>query len=272
MKQQYYKNHAVKKKWGQIFLKDQDIISTIIHIFNPQKNQTIIEIGPGLGALTQPMLKFIDFLILIELDPHLSQKLNQNFNSKIQIFNQDVMTINFYNLLNKSTNKLRLIGNLPYNIATKIIIYLFNYIDIIHDMHFMLQKEVGHRIIARPHNKHYGRLSILTQYHYNVYPILEISKYAFLPTPKVESIMIKFTPHNRHTAYPIIDTKLLSQITRLAFHQRRKIIKNSLSSVFSTTEMIQNGINVNIRAENITIQQFCILTQLLYNKQKLTVL
>lgn len=267
MKNKYYKNHIIKKKWGQNFLNDQNIISSIIKIINPKQYQTIIEIGPGLGALTQPILNIIDFLILIELDLQLINKLRQICDhKKLKILHQDVMTVNFFHLCNQSKKKLRLIGNLPYNIASKLIIYLFQYIDIIDDMHFMLQKEVADRIIAQPHSKNYGRLSILTQYYYQVFPVLKISKHSFIPSPNIESAMIKFVPHHHSNPYPAINVELLSMITQAAFHQRRKIIRNSLSPFFSATEIIKQGININMRAENLTIQQFCMLTKVLHNK------
>lgn len=264
----YYKNHIIKKKWGQVFLKDQNIINSIIDIFNLQSNQTIIEIGPGLGALTIPILNIIDFLILIEYDSLLANRLHKIFGiKKVKILSQDVMTVNFLSLLNKSKQKLRLIGNLPYNISTKLIIYLLQYTNIIYDMHFMLQKEVGDRIIAQPNNKNYGRLSILTQYHYQVSSVLNIPNTSFIPIPKVESVMVKFIPYHDYTPYPVIDIKLLSMITQSAFHQRRKTIRNSLSNFFSTEDIMQHNIDTNVRAENLTIQEFCILTKTLYNKQ-----
>lgn len=268
MKKTNYKNQINKKKWGQIFLQDQNIINSIINSFNPKKTQLIIEIGPGLGALTKPILNIVDFLIVIERDTQLVNKLLKNFgNEKLLIFNQDVMKINFFKIQNHTQQKIRLIGNLPYNISTKLIIYLLKYIDTIQDMHFMVQKEVGERIIAKPNNKNYGRLSILTQYYYKVYPLFQISKKSFFPIPKVESVMIRFIPYNnQNKPYPIINTKLLSIITQLAFHQRRKIIRNSLSSFFNEKDMLIHNINTNFRAENLTIQQFCVLTKILYNK------
>lgn len=267
MKKKSYKIHT-KKKWGQIFLQDQNVIDSIINIINPQKNQTIIEIGPGLGALTKPILDIIDFLILIECDESLSNKLTLMFkNKKIKIFTQDVMKINFFHLLEHPQQKLRLIGNLPYNIASKLIIYLFKYIDIIYDMHFMVQKEVGNRIIAQPNNKQYGRLSIITQYYCKIDLLLKITNTSFIPIPKVESVMLQLIPHNTYNRYPKVNTNLLSLITKLAFHQRRKTIRNSLSDLFNITEMIQHNINFNLRAENLTINQFCILTKILYNKK-----
>lgn len=264
MNKKYYKGHIIKKRWSQVFLKDHNIINSIIHKINLQKNQTIIEIGPGLGALTQPILNFVDSLIVIERDMQLSHKLLKIFgNKKLKIFNQDVMTINFNHLLNQPTDKIRLIGNLPYNIATKLIIYLLKYTNIIYDMHFMLQKEVGACITAQPSNKNYKRLSILMQYHYQVNELLQIPSTSFFPIPKVKSVMIKFIPYGEHNPYPPVDTELLSKLTQFAFHKRRKIIRNSLSTFLNTKKMIQHGIDINARAENLTIQQFCILTKLL---------
>lgn len=257
----------IQKKWSQVFLKDSHIINTIINIFNPTKNQTIVEIGPGLGALTQPISNITNSLILIECDPHLTQILTHMFRQKqLKILNQDVMTINFFNLISQNQQKIRLIGNLPYNIATKLIIYLFKYLDIIDDMHFMIQKEVGQRIIAEPNNKKYGRLSIITQYHFKVSPVLEISKTSFNPIPNVESMMIKFVPHHTQKPYPNVNIQTLSFLTKLAFHQRRKTIRNSLSLYLNKSEITETNIDINLRAENLNIHNFCILAIKLHNK------
>lgn len=176
------------------------------------------------------------------------------------------MKTDFFLLSTQSKQNLRLIGNLPYNISTKLIIHLIKYINVIYDMHFMIQKEVGDRIVAQPNSKKYGRLSIITQYYYKIYPLLAVPKKSFIPKPKIESIMMKFIPYHIHTPYPKVNIKLLSLITQLAFSQRRKIIRNSLSNLFSITEMIQHNIDINSRAENLTINQFCILAQILHNK------
>ncbi|URJ28052.1 16S rRNA (adenine(1518)-N(6)/adenine(1519)-N(6))-dimethyltransferase RsmA [Candidatus Blochmannia vicinus (nom. nud.)] len=267
MKKIYYKNHCIQKKWGQIFLNDQNVINAIVKSINPKKYQKIVEIGPGLGALTKQILDTIDidFLILIERDSNLVNRLIQMFNKKIKIFSQNVMITNFFDLSKQFGQKLRLIGNLPYNIATELIIYLFKYLNVIDDMHFMFQKEVGRRICADPNNKEYGRLSIVTQYHYKTIPLFKIPATSFIPIPKVESLMIRFIPHT-NTPYPVIDVKTLSLLTELAFRQRRKTLRNSLSTFFNQTEIIQQGINPTLRAENITINQYCTLAAILNNK------
>lgn len=262
----YYKNHLIKKKMSQIFLQDPTIINTIINLINIKKNQKIIEIGPGFGALTKHIIKIVDFLIAIELDQNLSTQLLRMFYKKnIKIFNQDIINIDFYYLFQKNKQKMRLIGNLPYHISTKIIIHLLKYINVIHDMHFMFQKEVAARLLAQPNNKNYGSLSIITQYYYKIIPLLNIPKTAFFPIPKVESMMIKLSPHN-NSPYPAIDITQLSILTKLAFSQRRKIIKNSLSTLFNVQEMKNQGIDITLRAENLTIYQYCILTKILTNK------
>lgn len=263
----YYKNHFIKKHLSQVFLKDQDIITAIIKIINIQKNQKIIEIGPGLGALTKHIINAVDSLIVIEKDINLAERLMKISNKKnYKILNQDVMKIDFFHLAHIHTQKIRLIGNLPYHISTAFIIHLCKYIHVIHDMHFMFQKEVAKRLLALPNSKEYGRLSIIAQYYYKIIPLLNIPMTAFIPIPKVESMMIKLLPHIT-PPYPIINTKKLSLLTKLAFSQRRKHIKNSLSTLFSTTEIQQNGINTKLRAENLTIHQYCTLATILQKKQ-----
>lgn len=262
----YYKNHFIKKKLSQVFLKNQNIINTIIKIIDIKKNQKIIEIGPGLGALTNQITDIVDDLIVIEQDSNLSYRLFQTLNKKnLKIINQDVMKTDFLKFIQKKNQKIRLIGNLPYHISTKLIIYLFKYINITHDMHFMLQKEVARRLLADTNNKEYGNLSVITQYHYKIIPLLNIPINAFIPKPKVESMMIQLLPH-KISPYPVVDIKKLSLLTKIAFSQRRKFIKNSLSTLFNTKEIIQQGINIMSRAENLTIHQYCILANILYNK------
>lgn len=262
----YYKNHLVKKSLSQIFLQDQNIINTIIKIINIQKNQKIIEIGPGLGALTTHIINIVDYLIVIEQDSNLANRLFQISNKKnYKIINQNVLMTDFFHLAQQAKQKLRLIGNLPYHISTKLIIYLLKYINVIHDMHFMFQKEVAKRFLANPNSKEYGSLSIIMQYYYKMVPLLNIPMTAFIPIPKVESTMIKLSPH-KHSPYPAINIRQLSLLTKLAFSQRRKFIKNSLSTLFNTTDIIQQGIDVTLRAENLTIYQYCMLANILYKK------
>ncbi|URJ31886.1 16S rRNA (adenine(1518)-N(6)/adenine(1519)-N(6))-dimethyltransferase RsmA [Blochmannia endosymbiont of Camponotus modoc] len=267
MKKIYYKNHLIKKKWSQVFLKDQNIIDTIVKAINPKKHQKILEIGPGLGALTKQILNTadLDSLILIERDSNLVNRLVQMFNKKINILHQDIMTTNFFDLSHKFGQKLRLIGNLPYNIATELIVYLFQYTNVIYDMHFMFQKEVATRLYSNPNKKEYGRLSIITQYHCKVVPLLTIPATSFFPIPKVESMVIRLLPH-ANTPYPIVNIEQLSSLTKLAFSQRRKTLRNSLSTFFNETEITRKGINPALRAENITINQYCTLANMLNNK------
>ncbi|URJ25209.1 16S rRNA (adenine(1518)-N(6)/adenine(1519)-N(6))-dimethyltransferase RsmA [Candidatus Blochmannia ocreatus (nom. nud.)] len=271
MKKLYYKNHFIQKKWGQVFLKDQNIINDILTNFAPKKNQKIVEIGPGLGALTKKLLQItsdINSLIVIECDLNLVKQLNQIFNKKLNIYHQDVMNINFIDLSLRMGKKLRLIGNLPYNISTKLIIYLFQYIHVINDMYFTMQKEVADRILAAPNSKAYGRLSVLTQYYCVNTPIINIPKSSFFPIPQVRSTFIKLIPHHI-IPYPKINIAHLSLITKLAFGQRRKILRNSLSEIFRSNEMLKQGINPKLRAENITINQYCTLTSMLNDKLKI---
>lgn len=262
----YYKNHLIKKSLSQIFLNDKNIINTIIKIINIKKDQKIIEIGPGLGALTQHIINIVDYLIVIEQDSNLSNRLFQMFNKKkLKIINQNVMKTDFLTLIQKNNQKIRLIGNLPYHISTKFIMHLSKYIHIIHDMHFMFQKEVAQRFLAIPNNKEYGSLSIIMQYYYKIVPLLNIPKTAFIPTPKVESTMIQLLPR-KNPPYSVVDITQLHLLTKLAFSQRRKFIKNSLSTLFNTTEIKKQGINTMSRAENLTMYQYCTLANILHNK------
>ncbi|AKC59709.1 16S rRNA (adenine(1518)-N(6)/adenine(1519)-N(6))-dimethyltransferase RsmA [Blochmannia endosymbiont of Polyrhachis (Hedomyrma) turneri] len=259
MKKIFYKNHLIKKKLGQTFLKDQNIINTIINHIQLKKQQITVEIGPGLGALTKEIIKLVDQLTVIEIDQNLSQRLIKNLSiKKINVIQKNVTTINFKELSNHIGQPIRIIGNLPYNIATKIIFHLLQYSDIIQDMYLMLQTEIAKRLMAAPNNKNYGKLSVVSQYYCSITGVLEVQSHAFVPKPQVNSRMVKLVPyHTNNNPYPKTDIQKLNTVTRIAFNQRRKTIKNSLSSIFEPQELKNQGINLQSRAENLNIEQFC---------------
>ncbi|BGI50951.1 MAG: 16S rRNA (adenine(1518)-N(6)/adenine(1519)-N(6)) -dimethyltransferase RsmA [Arsenophonus endosymbiont of Ceratovacuna japonica] len=258
MNKQIYKGHFARKRFGQFFLIDQFIINKIVDALNPKPNEIIIEIGPGLGALTLPVSKYIDKMIVIELDRNLVSILAKDpiFRTKLTIIENDVMKINFSAIAKEKGKSLRIFGNLPYNISTSLIFYLINYINNIIDMNFMLQKEVVNRLIAEPNTKIYGRLSIMAQYYYNIITILEIPSSSFIPIPKVNSSVIRLIPHQKNP-YTICNVKLLNYIVTQAFNQRRKVVYNSLNNLFSIQDFKQLGINKNYRAENISVENYC---------------
>lgn len=265
LKYEYKKNmnkFIPKKKFGQNFLKNKEIIKKIIFFIQPKKNNFLIEIGPGLGSLTIPITKFKSTVFVIEIDNKLCIFLKKIFKNskKIKIINSNILYFNYLEILNKNSINIenRIFGNLPYNICTKIILNLTKYNKYILDMHFMVQYEVGCRIFAIPGSKFYGRLSVILQYYYKIIPLMIVKSDNFFPKPKVNSYFIRFIPHKNK--YPDVDVFKLKEITKIAFSQRRKIIKNSLSKIFTNKIFVKLGIDSNLRAQNLTVLDYCRLT------------
>ncbi|MCV2506148.1 MAG: 16S rRNA (adenine(1518)-N(6)/adenine(1519)-N(6))-dimethyltransferase RsmA [Candidatus Lightella neohaematopini] len=247
-----------RKKFGQVFLKDASAINNIIHLICPKINQTIVEIGPGTGAITKKLVNLVKYLFLIEIDIDLATKLVNKFsNNNINIICQNVTNTNFFILSRKINQKLRLFGNLPYNSCINIIFHMLKYTNVIYDMHFMLQQELANRIIALPNHKEYSKLSVIIQYYYDVVPLITIPPTSFYPIPKVYSTIIKFIPRNQKIN---IDLDKLILILNLAFNQRRKKVSNSLKKLFSIQDLVKYNINPSLRADEITIDQYYYLT------------
>ncbi|CAL4042246.1 Ribosomal RNA small subunit methyltransferase A [Buchnera aphidicola (Phyllaphis fagi)] len=251
------KKYIFKKKFGQNFLCKNSIINKIINIIHPKKNELLIEVGPGLAALTKPICQILDNLIVIELDQELSQLLHQSsFSKKIDIFVQDMNIFNFKKVSIQQNKLLRIFGNLPYNISVKFILYLINFRKYIFDMNFMVQKEVAERFVAHPGSKSYGRLSVITQCYYDIFVYFNVLPASFFPTPKVQSSFIKIIPKIL-PLYPHNQVNDLNIITSESFKQRRKILQNSLSSIFKKEILLYLGINPLLRAENVSVFDYC---------------
>ncbi|CUX96093.1 Ribosomal RNA small subunit methyltransferase A [Candidatus Gullanella endobia] len=264
MNNRIYQKYLARKRFGQNFLHDNSVISAIVSAIHPKPDQAIVEIGPGFGALTKPVAECIDKMTVIEIDRNLVNHLAVHpfLNSKLNIIQQDVMTVNFSALSTNMNKPLRIFGNLPYNISTPLIFYLFNYIHVINDMHFMLQKELANRLVAYPNNKAYGRLSIIAQYYCHITPVLEVPPVSFRPAPKVNSVMVRLVPYTK----PLFSVKNLSKLitlTKIAFNQRRKTLRNSLCDLFSTKQLAEQGIDAMLRAENLSIEHYCRLANIL---------
>ncbi|WP_457913484.1 16S rRNA (adenine(1518)-N(6)/adenine(1519)-N(6))-dimethyltransferase RsmA [Candidatus Gillettellia adelgis] len=267
MNNRVHQGHCARKRFGQHFLTNQLIIDSIVAAIRPQPKEAIVEIGPGLGALTNPIGSHIDHLIVIELDRDLVARLTNHslLKDKLTIYHKDVMMVNFFEIAKKAGKPLRVFGNLPYNIATPLIFHLFRYTQVIHDMHFMLQKEVVNRLIAHPNSKTYGRLSIMAQYYCKIIPVLEVPPTSFTPEPKVDSVVVRLIPHSV-IPNPVDDVCMLRRITTQAFNQRRKTIRNSLNNLFTPTQLIALGLDISLRAENLSVVQYCQLVNWLINK------
>lgn len=244
--------HIPKKRFGQNFLQDQTIINAIIQNLNLKKTDTVIEIGPGLGALTKPLLKKLNSLKAIEIDTELQTILKKEFAlHNLELINCDVLKVDF----NQFGNNLRIIGNLPYNISTPLLIKLLNYNQNILDMHFMLQKEVAERLCATPQGKTYGRLSVMVQAYYDVSYILDVPAHAFNPKPQVESAVVRLTPKVESMTKDINFTKL-EFLVRTAFSMRRKTLANNLKSLLSADEILSMNINPKLRPEQISVNEY----------------
>ncbi|WP_067568318.1 16S rRNA (adenine(1518)-N(6)/adenine(1519)-N(6))-dimethyltransferase RsmA [Candidatus Hoaglandella endobia] len=259
-----YQRHLSRKRLGQIFLHDRYTINSILASINPKSDQAIVEIGPGLGALTKPVSMLAENMIVIELDRDLATRLATHpfLQYRVKIVQQDAMTVDFAALANEVGQPLRIFGNLPYNISTPLMFHLFRYIDTIRDMHFMLQKEVVNRLVAGPNNKAYGRLSVMAQYFCQIMQLLEVPPESFKPVPKVDSALVRLVPYST-LPYPVRDLKKLAILTSLAFNQRRKILRNSLRNVFSAQQLVEQGIDATLRAENVSVEQYCRLANAL---------
>lgn len=266
MSTKLYRYNFARNRFGQHFLTDEFIINSIISAIHPKLGDAIVEIGPGLGALTEPVIEEISHMTVIELDRGLAIRLKNNefLREKLTIYQQDVMTVNFSKIAKQAGQPLRIFGNLPYNISTQLMFYLFTYRQHILDMHFMLQKEVVDRLVAGPGSKTYGRLSVMVQYYYKVIPVLEVPPTSFSPVPKVHSAVVRLLPHSVLKT-PVSDVHLLNLITTKAFCQKRKMIRNTLSGICSPSQLMELGIDASWRAENISVEQYCKLANWIEN-------
>jgi 16S rRNA (adenine1518-N6/adenine1519-N6)-dimethyltransferase len=248
--------HQAKKRFGQNFLHNESVISDIVDAINPDKGENLVEIGPGLGALTEPVIERAGKISVVELDRDLAHRLRHHpFIAKdLTIYETDALSFDFATLANKD-NPLRIFGNLPYNISTPLIFHLLTFKDTVKDMHFMLQKEVVDRMAASPNSKTYGRLSIMTQYQCQVIPVMEIGPEAFKPAPKVDSAIVRLIPHT-NIDNPVKDISALNTVCITAFNQRRKTIRNSFKKLINETQLIELAIDPNLRPENLCLKEY----------------
>ena len=247
--------HVAKKRFGQNFLTDQAIISSLIEAINPLQNQTIVEIGPGLGALTKPLLKKINHLHVVEIDRDIvSWMQNEYAKTAVTIHNVDALKFEFATL----GENLRVVGNLPYNISTPILFHLLDNVAHVTDMHFMLQKEVVERMVAQPSTPAYGRLSVMLQYHLAMEYLITVPPEAFEPAPKVESAFVRCIPH---AIKPEIanDFNLFAKVVLAAFGQRRKTIRNTLKDFLNDSDFAHLKINSQLRAENLSVKDYVLI-------------
>jgi len=244
--------HKARKRFGQNFLVDRQIISAIISAIHPRSDDNLVEIGPGLGALTTPLLKTLDHLTVIEVDRDIVERLKADYpHDKLTIHATDALKFDFSIL----GTDLRIVGNLPYNISTPLLFHLSQFSASILDMHFMLQKEVVERMVAEPSTPDYGRLSVMLQYRFAMEQLFTVPAESFRPAPRVESAIVSMHPLGIN-AVIAADEALFSRIVTAAFSQRRKTLRNTLSAYLDREAFENLNINAGLRAENLAVSQY----------------
>ena len=246
--------HHARKRFGQHFLQDNDVIDRIIAVIAPKKDQHIVEIGPGLGALTYKILPHVLTFDVLEIDRDLAQNLQQQIKPSPQ-FNLHVTDALGFDFTQLTPQPLRIVGNLPYNISTPLLFHLLQQRNIIQDMHVMLQKEVVERIIAAPKSKNYGRLSVMLQYHYHANKLFTVCADAFDPQPKIDSAILRLVPHN-NTSLTANDATTFSQVVKLAFTHPRKILSNNLQALLTPEQLRQLSIAPTQRPGELSVADY----------------
>ncbi len=257
--------HKAKKMFGQNFLVDEQIIADIVRAIRPEANDTMVEIGPGLGALTRPLLKLLNKLHVVEIDRDIIARLKTDYpQDKIVIHEGDALKFDLAEL----PTPLRIVGNLPYNISSPLLFHFAAYATHITDMHFMLQNEVVERMVAAPSTPEYGRLSVMLQYRFYMEKLLDVPPQSFRPAPKVDSAIVRMIPLPAEKIVVKNET-LFAKIVSAAFGQRRKTLRNTLKPYLNESEFEQLGINAQLRAENLGVAEFACIANYLQDKPAL---
>ena len=248
--------HIPRKRFGQHFLSDDAIIDGIVRAIDPRPGQAMVEIGPGLAALTQPLVERLGRLMVIELDRDLAARLRAH--AQLEVIESDVLRVDFTELARRhGTQKLRVVGNLPYNISTPILFHLLTHVAVIEDQHFMLQKEVIDRMVAEPATADYGRLSVMLQWRYAMENVLFVPPASFDPPPRVDSAVVRMVPHAQPA---LLDPKRLEEIVQVAFSQRRKLLRHTLGRWLEDQGVTQH-FDLQRRAEEVPVAEYVALAQ-----------
>lgn len=245
-------HHIARKRFGQNFLTDQSIIQAIVRAISPQPDDVMVEIGPGLGALTDPLLKTLAHLHVVEIDRDIVARLQHQYPpERLTIHACDALGFDFARL----GQTFRVVGNLPYNISTPLLFHLSRFTGHIADLHFMLQKEVVERMVAAPATPAYGRLSVMLQYHFAMKYLFTVPASAFQPAPKVESAFVRMIPL-APLPWPAASETVFANVVSAAFSQRRKTLRNTLRSYLSGEDFARLGIDPGLRGETLTVEEF----------------
>ena len=256
--------HIARKRFGQHFLTDGGIIDAIVDAIGPQAGQPMVEIGPGLAALTQPLVERLGHLTVVELDRDLAVRLR--LHEQLTVVESDVLKVNFTELAQTmlaaqtaavKASKIRVVGNLPYNISTPILFHLLEHVAVIEDQHFMLQKEVIDRMVAQPATSDYSRLSVMLQWRYDMANVLFVPPESFDPPPRVDSAVVRMVPLAQP---PVVNVKTLETLVQVAFSQRRKILRNTLGK-WLDEKGFTGTFDLQRRAEEVPVAEFVALAQ-----------
>lgn len=252
--------HIARKRFGQNFLTDQGVLHDIIRVIDPKADDAMVEIGPGLAAMTSLLLERLRQLHVVELDRDLVARLSKQFDpARLIVHSADALQFDFSQLPVPTGKKLRVVGNLPYNISSPLLFHLAQIAPLVEDQHFMLQKEVVERMVAPPGSKTYGRLSVMLQWRYHMELMFIVPPTAFDPPPRVDSAIVRMIP----LAQPLACEQVkLENVVQQAFSQRRKVIRNCLAALFTESQLIDAGVNPQARPETVPLEQFVALANL----------
>ena len=246
------KGHVARKRFGQNFLVDHGIIAAIVSAIDPRRGDTVVEIGPGLGAITEPLLMRLEHLHVVEIDRDLIARLKKQYPpARMTIHEGDALAFDFASI----GRDLRLVGNLPYNISTPLLFYLAAYVGIVRDMHFMLQKEVVERLVALPGQSDFGRLSVMLQYRFHLEWLIDVPPESFDPPPKVQSAVVRLIPRDVSELAAKSEVRL-SQVVQAAFSQRRKMLRNTLKGTLGEAGFAELGIDPTLRPEDVPVADY----------------
>jgi len=262
--------HLARKRFGQNFLVDDSVIAAIVAAIRPQRGERMVEIGPGLGALTEALIEQMAApdagvtLHAIELDRDLIDRLRQRFGPKLALHAGDALKFDFGSLALQGSEQpsLRIVGNLPYNISSPLLFHLTQFAPVVIDQHFMLQNEVVERMVATPGSKAFGRLTVMLQYRYAIDKLLHVPPEAFQPPPKVDSAIVRMIPYTKNEL-PDVDEALLGELVTTAFSQRRKMLRNTLADYRERVDFDALGFDLARRAEDVPVHEYVQVAQAL---------
>ena len=248
--------HIARKRFGQNFLIDQQVITDIVNAVAPKRGDCVVEIGPGLGALTDPLLQRLDHLHVVEIDRDIIARLKKRYSpEKLTIHEGDALNFDFGTLADTTGGSLHIVGNLPYNISTPLLFHLAGFADHVFDMHFMLQKEVVERMVAEPGTSDFGRLSVMLQYRFAMDWLLDVPPESFDPAPKVDSAVVRLIPRPP-AELSVKDEAKFAALVSAAFAQRRKMLRNNLKGILGDTGFEPLGIAPTARAEQLSLDDY----------------